>query len=115
MLLEEGLSAQGLQVNSAATPAEAIALVGRNSYDVLLCDLNLSSARTGAGGREASQQILSAAGANKPAVIFMTGDMVDPSDSKSGEPRRLQKPFRISEVLTILREILCGVPEKVQN
>jgi PAS domain S-box-containing protein len=116
MLLEEGLSAHGLQVDCAATPEEAMHFVGRRSYDVLLCDLNLSAGGVSTGGREAAQQIVSAAGSNKPAIIFMTGDLVESSDGKPGAPRHLQKPFRISEVLTALREIFSGIPaEKVQN
>ena len=116
MLLAEGLSVQGLHVDCAATPAEALGFVGRRSYDVLLCDVNLSAGGLVADGRQAAEQILSAAGANKPMVIFMTGDLVDVSGSGSGEPHRLQKPFRISDVLAMLREILGSVPAgKVQN
>ena len=116
MLLEEGLSAQGLRVDCAATPAEALALVGRRSYDVLLCDLNLSSGGFAADGRQAAELILTAAAGNKPVVVFMTGDLVEARDSGSVEPRRLQKPFRISDVLAVLRETLSTVPaEKVQN
>jgi CheY-like chemotaxis protein len=116
MLLEEGLSAQGLHVDSAATAGEAVDLVKRRSYDAVLCDLNLSAGGFAAGGREAAEQILSAAGAAKPAIVFMTGDIVDPSDSKPGEPRRLQKPFRISEVVGVLREIFSAVSvDRVQN
>src|SRR5882672_1035817 len=43
MLLQEGLSAHGLRVDSAATTEEALAHLERSSYDFLLCDLNLSS------------------------------------------------------------------------
>jgi CheY-like chemotaxis protein len=110
MLLEEGLSAHGLKVDCASTPAGAVDLAKRRSYDILLCDLNLSANGFATGGREAAQQILSAAGPRKPTVIFMTGDLVDSSDANPSEPRRLQKPFRISEVLTLFREILSGTP-----
>jgi CheY-like chemotaxis protein len=82
----------------------------RRSYDILLCDLNLSANGFSAGGREAAQQVLAAAGANKPAIIFMTGDLVDAPDPNSSEPRHLQKPFRISEVLAIFREALSRSP-----
>ncbi len=117
MLLEEGLSAHGLVVDCAATAAEAVALAGRRPYHALLCDLNLSHGGGAAmDGREAARQILVAAGSNKPAVIFMTGDMVDTSESGPGEPRHLQKPFRVSEVLAVLREICSAIPaEKVQS
>jgi PAS domain S-box-containing protein len=118
MLLEEGLSVHGLRVDCAATPAEALALVSRRTYDVFLCDLNLTAAGQPADGRQVTQQILAAAGANRPSVIFMTGELIDPSDSASSDSRRLQKPFRISEVVAMLREILvpaAASAERVRN
>jgi PAS domain S-box-containing protein len=116
MLLDEALSVHGLHVDCVATPAEALVLVGRRSYDVLLCDVNLSAGGLSADGRQAAQQILSAAGANKPVVVFMTGDLVEIPAAGSGGPYRLQKPFRISDVLTMLREIFSAVPaERVQH
>ena len=106
MLLEEGLSAQGLAVDCAATAEEAIDLAASRSYDALLCDLNLSSGGFAVSGRDAAERILAATGPHKPSVIFMTGDFVESSksDSLSGEPLLLQKPFRISEVLSLLKQ-----------
>jgi CheY-like chemotaxis protein len=116
MLLSEGLSVQGLRVDCVATPGEALALAGRRSYDILLCDVNLSAGGKPADGRQAAQQILSAAGTHKPAVIFMTGELVDVSAPGLAGSHRLQKPFRISDVVTMLRGIFAGVPaEKVEN
>ena len=115
-LLEEGLSAHGLRVDSAATPAEALALVSRRSYDVFLCDLNLSAGGFPADGRKVTEQVLAASGAVRPTVIFMSGELLEPSDPAAGEPRRLQKPFRISDVAAMLREILNPTKaEKVKN
>jgi len=110
MLLEEGLSAHGLHVDCASTPVGAVQFVRDRNYDILLCDINLTSNGHSLAGQEAAQQILSAAGVNKPVVVYMTGDLVDPSPSGSNEPRRLQKPFRISEVLALFREILASTP-----
>jgi len=110
MLLEEGLSAHGLRVDCASTPAGAVDFVGRRPYDILLCDLNLSANGFSTGGRQAAQQILAAAGANKPAIVFMTGDLVDAPDANSSEPPRLQKPFRISDVLAVFREVFSRIP-----
>jgi PAS domain S-box-containing protein len=110
MLLEEGLSAHGLRVDCASTPAGAVEFVRGRSYDILLCDLNLSANGFSTGGREAAQQIVSAAGTRKPIVIFMTGDLVDAAQGDSSEPHRLQKPFRISEVLAMFREVFSASP-----
>jgi len=110
MLLEEGLSAHGLHVDCASTPVGAVQFVRDRAYDILLCDINLVSNGHSLAGQEAAQQILSAAGVNKPIVVYMTGDLVEPQTAGSNEPRRLQKPFRISDVLAIFREILATAP-----
>src|SRR5436309_2889291 len=69
MLLQEGLSAQGLRVDGAATTEEALAHLGRSSYDVFLCDLHLSSGGYTVDGREAASRILEAAGKQKPLLV----------------------------------------------
>ena len=110
MLLEEGLSAHGLRVDSAATLEEALTLIGQRSYDALLCDLNLIAGGSVASGESAAERILAASGDHKPAVIYMTGDFVPPNqgEPKSGGPLRLQKPFRVSDVLAVLRDLLTA-------
>ncbi len=114
MLLEEGLSVQGFQVDSAATPEAAIALARRCSYDVLLCDLNLSSGGAVISGTQAADLVVAASGPRKPLVVFMTGELVESSNGHGapGEIRRLQKPFRISDVLALLREVASQSPDE---
>src|SRR5438309_6512658 len=114
MLLQEGLSAHGLRVDSAATTEEALAHLERSSYDFLLCDLNLSSGGFAVDGREAASRILKAAGSQKPALIFMTGDLVEGSQ-ETAEPCCLQKPFRISDVLALLRKVLSAAPAETRR
>jgi len=114
MLLEEGLSAQGLGVDCAATAEEAVTLAARSSYDVLLCDLHLSSGGYAVDGREAAKRVLEAAGAHKPVVIYMTGDLIDRS-AGGNDPICLQKPFRISDVLAMLRDVLPGAPAETHR
>ena len=117
MLLQEGLSARGLRVDCAATPDEALAHLGRVSYDVFLCDLHLSSGGFMVDGREAASRILETAGAQRPALIFMTGDLVEITQEPSsrGEPFCLQKPFRISEVLALLRNVLSDATAEARR
>ena len=176
-LLQEGLSAQGLRVDCAATAEEALALIRRfwesgpeslkndnwaggarsskaphsgtadrqigsdavsvssangghaledvphsvvhgspGGYDILLCDLHLSAGGFFVDGREATARLLeatAAAGLPKPAVIYMTGDLTDPAPETParGEPSFLQKPFRISEVLSLFRDVLSPEPQ----
>jgi len=107
-LLEEGLSAHELHVDCAANAEAAIAFAENRTYDVLLCDLNLSRAGGGkVGGREVAERILAVVGTDKPSVVFMTGELVEPKDISPGsnEPRLLQKPFRISDVLMLVQEV----------
>ncbi len=113
MLLQEGLSAQGLRVDCAATIEEALSQVRRSSYDVLLCDLHLSSGGFVTDGRDTSSHLLEAAGAQKPVLIYMTGDLIETAQGTSNrsEPFCLQKPFHISDVLDILREVLSSPAE----
>ncbi len=116
MLLKEGLSVHGLEVDCAATATEALQFARREAYDVLLCDLNLTGGGAAANGREVAQQIVAASGSRKPVVIFMTGDLLQGGATSSKDTYRLQKPFRISDVLAMLREIFSPAnAEKVQK
>ena len=114
MLLQEGLSARGLRVDCAATTDQALAHLGRFSYDVFLCDLNLSSGGFIVNGRDAASRILGAAGSQKPALIYMTGDLVEVTEG-TAEPCCLQKPFRISDVLALLRKVLSAAPAETRR
>jgi hypothetical protein len=62
------------------------------------------------GGQQAAQKIIAAMGSHKPALIYMTGDLIQTADSTLGQARRLQKPFRISDVLGLLQELSVDVP-----
>src|SRR3989441_1172725 len=117
MLLQEGLSAQGLRVDGAATTEEALAHLGRSSYDVFLCDLHLSSGGYTVDGREAASRILEAAGKQKPLLVYMTGDLLESTPGVAGgnEPICLQKPFRISDVLALLRDALADAPAEARS
>src|SRR5229473_5786990 len=111
-LLDEGLSAQGLQVDCVATIEEALTHLKHSPYDVLLCDLHLSSGGFAVDGRDGARRILEAAGTQKPAVIYMTGDLVEngQDDTRRDLSVCLQKPFRISDVLTLLRDVFAAAP-----
>ena len=111
-LLAEGLAPHGLQVDCAATLEQALAFLARHPYDVLLCDLNLSENGGHASGKAAAARILAAAGDRKPVLLYMTGDLVEsgPATDSLPDSRHLQKPFRISGVVALLREILGGAP-----
>jgi len=117
MLLQEGLSAQGLRVDGAATTEEALAHLGRSSYDVFLCDLHLSAGGYTVDGREAAKRVLEAAGTQKPLLVYMTGDLLESTPGSGGDnqPICLQKPFRISDVLALLRDALADAPTEARS
>jgi len=112
-LLEEGLGAHGLRVACAASGEEAAKLATRERFDALLCDLNLGAA-SGLSGYEAAAQVLTASGPNKPLAIFMTGELAAGMQSRAGFENSafLQKPFRIIDVLAVLREAFVTVPSE---
>jgi PAS domain S-box-containing protein len=108
-LLFEGLTARDLRVDCAATLDEALALLAQRPPDAILCDLNLSQDGNHVNGKLAAERLLAAAGARKPVLIFMSGELMETSDPSgdSSSPRYLQKPFRISDVLALLQEIFA--------
>jgi PAS domain S-box-containing protein len=111
MLLSEGLAAHGLKVDSAGTAEQALSLVLGRKYDVLLCDLNLSVPGPNGDGRNVAERLAVAAGANKPEVIFMSGELGgDDTPAKPEAARWLQKPFRISDVLNLLVDYFSHIP-----
>jgi PAS domain S-box-containing protein len=109
-LLFEGLTARDLHVDCAATLEEALFFVSQRYPDAILCDLNLSENGGPLSGKLAAERLLAATGDRKPALIFMSGDLLDPADSpaNSGAPLHLQKPFRISDVLALLQEVFSS-------
>jgi two-component system NtrC family sensor kinase len=109
-LLEEGLSAHGLRVVCAATPEEAAKLASAENFDAVLCDVNLAGGNS--SGHDAAAQVVAASSENKPLVIFMTGDLAAGLEGRIGFENSafLQKPFRISDVMNVLREALAATP-----
>jgi two-component system NtrC family sensor kinase len=109
-LLEEGLAGYGLRVVCAGTAEEAAKLGATETFDAVLCDLNLAG---GAGsGHDAAAKVVAASGVNKPLVIFMTGDLAAGIEGRAGFENSafLQKPFRIADVMNVLREALMAAP-----
>jgi len=121
-LVTDSLGARGYSVECASTSEKALESAARTSYDVILCDLNLGSASgTIVSGFELHDQIMNnpAAGSNpRPAFIFMTGDLVGAvvgeRAARDGN-RFLQKPFRITELLSLLNEALAPAVLEPKN
>jgi len=110
-LVADSLGARGCTVDRAATSERALEFARANSYDVVLCDLNLeSSSGKVVSGFDLHDRILEKVEANhgtRPQFIFMTGDLVAAAvGEQAGREgnRFLQKPFRITELLALLNE-----------
>jgi len=111
-MIREGLSARGFRVQAAANVEEALSLMDRHNFHAVLCDLNL---RTG-GGRDGSGLGLYAAVTNtthtvnrRPFFLFMSGELAAPAVTEQlaqAGARTIQKPFRISDLITILTDAL---------
>jgi PAS domain S-box-containing protein len=111
-LVNDTLTIHGYSVDRAALSDQALELANGNSYDVILCDLNLES---GSGnlvsGFDLYDRILSnlaARSAPRPLFIFMTGDLMDAAiGEQAGREGNyfLQKPFRIGELLALLNDL----------
>jgi len=112
MLLSEGLSAQGLKVDCAASAEEALGMVLRAKYDAIVCDLNLSGSGPNSDGYSVAQRLKIASGPHKPELVYMSGEVIEEGQGSSASDsyRRLQKPFRISDVLNTLMVIFSRVP-----
>jgi CheY-like chemotaxis protein len=111
-LVTDSLAARGCSVDRASSSEKAIELALRNSYDVILCDLNLESVSgrvvSGFDLHDNILDLLSSRSGPRPTFVFMTGDLVGAAvGERVGREGNhfLQKPFRISEMLSVLSEL----------
>jgi signal transduction histidine kinase len=96
--LERVLARQGYQVASAATQAEAMALLTQQNYDVLVTDVMF--------GASSGPAVAEAAKALQPNLrtLFMSGYTRHIVPALTGPA--LLKPFSVVELLTVLRTLL---------
>ncbi len=111
-LVTDTLGARGCLVDRASSSEHALELSIRNSYEVILCDLNLeSTSGKVASGFDLHDRIMEVSAVRRgpqPFFIFMTGDLVDAAigEHTGREHNRfLQKPFRIADLLAMLNEL----------
>ena len=113
-LVRDGLGVRGVRVDDAPTAEEALKKMTDNTYDAVLCDLNLAGGGPSViSGREFCNRVTTGKagkpGAPRPFFMFMTGELVDGGtmeDLSRVGVRTLQKPFRTSELVAILTEAL---------
>src|SRR6202171_5546616 len=111
-LVKESLEAQGLKIDCAVNAAQALSLAARNSYDVVLCDVNLKGPGQTLSGEELYDRLCAEPHGAQRAFIFMTGAYVESSSLQTGgkNPRRIQKPFLLSDILALIKEVLEPFP-----
>jgi two-component system NtrC family sensor kinase len=110
-IVQDGLSARGMNVECAASSEDALTLLAGNTYEIVLCDFNLP----GLSGEQLFEQLRAQAGSSLPRFVFMTGDLLERSTIASFADRGarvLQKPFQISALATLLSELLQEQPIK---
>lgn len=116
-LVEAGLAARGMQVACAASGEDALRVVEQSHaaaerFDVLLCDVKMP----GLSGDQVfvRLQALLEKGpriGSPPEFVFMTGDVMDPMVEKIVQQfgtRFIHKPFRVSDLIPILTDVLAG-------
>jgi signal transduction histidine kinase/CheY-like chemotaxis protein len=101
----EGLTDAGYLVVHAADGGEALAKVAERTFDVIVCDLKMP--------RVDGPSFYRAIAASSPAlarrVIFVTGDVAGTEAERFLEEtgcRWLPKPFRLSDLLRTVREVV---------
>jgi PAS domain S-box-containing protein len=110
-IVQEGLSARGMQVEGATSAEDALAHLAAHSYDVVLCDFNLP----GLNGEQLFDRLRSQSHSSPPRFVFMTGDMLEPALVSSFNEKGahvLQKPFHIAALANLLTELLETQPVK---
>jgi PAS domain S-box-containing protein len=112
-LVTDSLTPRNISVDCAASREQALEHIGQNSYDAILCDINLESESgmsvSGFDVYDRIRDYLASRSAIMPLFIFMTGDLVDFSSDEQLIRQGsliLQKPFRIAELLLLLNKSL---------
>lgn len=110
-IVEEGLSGRGMRVETAGSSEEALSRLASNSYEVVVCDMNLP----GLPGGDLFERLHAQAGTSMPQFVFMTGDLLEPSAlQRFGDKGAhvMQKPFHVSALAKLLVELLQSQPAK---
>jgi CheY-like chemotaxis protein len=108
-VVQESLSSRGMQVHAADSSEAALAYLGKNSCEVIVCDVNLP----GMNGEKLFEELRARLGSALPRFVFMTGELVNPDVMeryRRNGASVLQKPFQISALVTLLTELLQTQP-----
>lgn len=104
--VEIALKSQGMDVSSAESVDQGVALIRQSSYDLIISDIRMPQ-KNGVTGIREIRAILDEAGVRDVPIIFITGfaEMGEEYDAEQlGEV--ILKPFDLSHLLTTVREYL---------
>ncbi len=109
MIMESGLKRLGQQVFSAYSGQEGLDLYRNKDFDVVICDLGMEGL-SGWDVGKAVKDLCADQGKPKTPFILLTGwgcNFEDESDlAGAGVDVVLEKPVELSNLLTILQEII---------
>lgn len=108
-IVQEGLVARGMKVDGASSSEAALSQFSANTYDVILCDLNLPGLR----GEQLYEQLWARGGTRTTHFVFMTGDILDSVTAArycARGARMIQKPFQVAALASVLAELLQQQP-----
>ena len=104
-IVQEGLTVRGMTVEAVESAEKALALLGGNNYDIVLCDFNLPRL----SGEQLLEQLRKERGSSAPRFVFITGEFVDTgriAEYSAKGAAILQKPFRIPDLAKLLASLL---------
>jgi two-component system, NtrC family, sensor kinase len=112
-IVEDGLASRGMKVTAVATSEAALSHLAANGCDVVLCDYNLP----GMNGDQFFERLRIQHGSLSPRFVFMTGGMLEPAVTERYRARGaavLQKPFRVSALVSLLTDLLQPQPSAMR-
>jgi PAS domain S-box-containing protein len=104
-IVQEGLASRGMKVHGLGSSEDALAWLGQNSVEIVICDFNLP----GMNGEKLFEELRRRLGARFPQFVFMTGELVSSSVTERFQElgaRVVQKPFQLSALAALVAEIL---------
>ena len=104
-LLDEMLTMLGHFPTICHAPAQALALLEKQKYDLILSDFHMP----GMDGEQFYRLAIKRWPEMAKRIVFLTGDMVNPETKEflqsTGNPH-LSKPFQMETIRTLIRQTL---------
>ena len=108
-LISNLLSKEGHKVDRALSGREAMNLLSKGKYDLVVSDVRMP----GLGGVELYELLARQGGTMKKRVIFITGDTSNPDTQKFLSETgviHISKPFTLEELKTVVHQVLDAIP-----